>query len=210
MLQTLWREADRRRPYAFAARHHCGVERQAVAGRQRDQPRLRRNAFLSRNRRRQGDGAQGAAAGRSSMGEPVRKWLIGLAVACRARCGFRRRARSRRCSPATRRSASRSRGRSAPSPARRRDSVAPRDATLTLAGTAEAHPIRLSARGITRRLKQICDFPPLRVEFAQPPAATSLFAGQRRLKLVTHCQSSAGYPAASAARIFRLSPLQSA
>ena len=50
-----------------------------------------------------------------------------------------------------------------------------------------------SPRGITRRRKETCHFPPLRVELAQPAAATSLFAGQRRLKLVTHCRSSAGF-----------------
>jgi len=68
------------------------------------------------------------------------------------------------------------------------DSTEVRDATLTLAGAPEVYPIRLSARGITRRLKLTCTFPPLRVELAQRPAATSLFAGQRRLKLVTHCR----------------------
>jgi len=73
------------------------------------------------------------------------------------------------------------------------DSTTPRDATLTLAGTTQAYPIRLSARGITRRLKQTCTFPPLRVEFLQPPAKDSLFAKQKRLKLVTHCRSSEGY-----------------
>lgn len=71
------------------------------------------------------------------------------------------------------------------------DSTTPRDATLTLAGTS--YPIRLSARGITRRLKETCTFPPLRVEFTQPPAQDSLFVGQRRLKLVTHCRSSEGF-----------------
>ena len=72
-------------------------------------------------------------------------------------------------------------------------STAPREASLSLSGTTEAHPIRLSARGISRRKKETCQFPPLRVEFAQPPAATSLFAGQRRLKLVTHCRPAAGF-----------------
>jgi hypothetical protein len=66
-------------------------------------------------------------------------------------------------------------------------------ATLSLAGSSEAHAIRLTPRGITRLKKEICGFPPLRVEFAQPPAATSLFLGQRRLKLVTHCRSAAGF-----------------
>ena len=72
-------------------------------------------------------------------------------------------------------------------------SVEPEAATLSMTMPAESHPIRLSARGLSRRTGGICDFPPLRVEFAQPPAATSLFQGQRRLKLVTHCKSSAGH-----------------
>lgn len=66
-------------------------------------------------------------------------------------------------------------------------------ATLKLAGPAETLPIRLSPRGLSRRTGDICQFPPLRIEFAQPPAAGSLFTGQRRLKLVTHCRSSPGF-----------------
>lgn len=72
-------------------------------------------------------------------------------------------------------------------------SVEPEAATLSMAAPAETNPIRLSARGLSRRTGGICDFPPLRVEFTQPPAATSLFVGQRRLKLVTHCKSSSGH-----------------
>lgn len=67
-------------------------------------------------------------------------------------------------------------------------------ATLAVDGAAaETLAIALSPRGITRRAKDICKFPPLRVEFARPPAAGSLFAGQRRLKLVTHCRSDADF-----------------
>lgn len=89
------------------------------------------------------------------------------------------------------------------------DSTAPRDAALSLAGAPETYPIRLSARGITRRLKLTCSFPPLRVDFAQKPAATSLFAKQGRLKLVTHCQNQEGFQQHllleySAYRIFNL------
>ena len=73
------------------------------------------------------------------------------------------------------------------------DSVAPQPASLAIAGTAETLPIQLSARGLSRRTAGICSFPPLRVEFNQPPAPQSLFAGQKRLKLVTHCQQSPGY-----------------
>lgn len=60
---------------------------------------------------------------------------------------------------------------------------------LTVTGAApESLPVALSARGITRRSYDTCSFPPLRVEFTQKPAATSVFRGQKRLKLVTHCQ----------------------
>jgi hypothetical protein len=56
-----------------------------------------------------------------------------------------------------------------------------------------ALPINIALRGITRRTSEICDFPPLRIDFTTPPPATSIFAGQRRLKLVTHCRSSASF-----------------
>jgi len=69
-------------------------------------------------------------------------------------------------------------------------STDPHEATLTLHGDAqEVHPIRLSARGVSRRRRDICTFPPLRIEFRERPGAASLFRGQRRIKLVTHCQS---------------------
>ena len=62
--------------------------------------------------------------------------------------------------------------------------------SLTVQGPApETLAIELSTRGITRRRADICSFPPLRVEFVEKPPATSLFKGQKRLKLVTHCQS---------------------
>lgn len=63
--------------------------------------------------------------------------------------------------------------------------------TLTHAGTS--YPITLSPRGITRLKKDICQFPPLRVDFGPRPPAGSLFAGQNRLKLVTHCRGSADF-----------------
>ena len=72
-------------------------------------------------------------------------------------------------------------------------STQPRPARLELAAGVEAHPIRLSARGITRRQADICQFPPLRVEFTSSPPAGSLFAGQRRLKLVTHCRTAPAF-----------------
>ncbi|HEX6218343.1 MAG TPA: hypothetical protein VFZ35_03615, partial [Sphingomicrobium sp.] len=52
----------------------------------------------------------------------------------------------------------------------------------------ETLPMTFTERGITRRKSDICSFPPLRVTFTQPPPETSLFAKQKRLKLVTHCR----------------------
>jgi len=73
-------------------------------------------------------------------------------------------------------------------------SEAPRDATLTLDGSAaETHAIRLSARGRSRRRRDVCTFPPLRIDFPARPGATSLFAGHRRLRLVTHCQAAESF-----------------
>jgi hypothetical protein len=57
----------------------------------------------------------------------------------------------------------------------------------------QALPVALSVRGITRKSTDICDFPPLRVQFTGAPAANSLFAGQKRLKLVTHCRNTASF-----------------
>ena len=65
--------------------------------------------------------------------------------------------------------------------------------TLTVAGTSEALPITLSARGITRLKPETCQFPPLWVRFTGPVPAQSLFAGQKSLKLVTHCRAAQSF-----------------
>ena len=57
----------------------------------------------------------------------------------------------------------------------------------------EKHAIQLSPRGLTRRQKDRCTFPPLRVEFTGKPDKTSLFEGQKRLKLTTHCRNPTGH-----------------
>lgn len=67
------------------------------------------------------------------------------------------------------------------------DAIVP--GTLTVEGAAtETLPITLQLRGITRRKRETCTFPPLRVEFPDKPPKGSLFQGQDKLKLVTHCR----------------------
>ena len=61
-----------------------------------------------------------------------------------------------------------------------------RPATMTVDGVA--YPIALTPRGITRKTKDICDFPPLRVELTRPAPAGALFDHQHHLKLVTFCK----------------------
>lgn len=65
--------------------------------------------------------------------------------------------------------------------------------TVAVAGTSAGLPVLLEPRGITRRQRDVCQFPPLRVTFNQPPPADSVFAGQRRLKLVSHCRAAEGF-----------------
>lgn len=67
------------------------------------------------------------------------------------------------------------------------------EATLiqTLAdGSTETHAIKINARGLSRRDPDVCRFPPLRVDFKKKAVEGSVFEGQNRLKLVTHCQAS--------------------
>ena len=54
-------------------------------------------------------------------------------------------------------------------------------------------PITVELRGITRRSEETCAFPPLAVRFTAPPPATSPFAGEKKLKLVTHCRNSPSF-----------------
>ena len=70
---------------------------------------------------------------------------------------------------------------------RNRNSSTPTPAML-IDPAGQTLPVNLSLRGITRRASDICDFPPLRVDFTTAPPATSVFARQHRLKLVTHCR----------------------
>lgn len=50
-------------------------------------------------------------------------------------------------------------------------------------------PVKLQTRGNYRRDKSHCDFAPVRLNFAKSDVYDTLFAGQDKLKLVTHCRS---------------------
>ena len=65
-------------------------------------------------------------------------------------------------------------------------STEPQGAVLQANG--ETHNIALSARGVSRRKRENCTFPPLRIRFSEKPAKNSLFHKQGSIKLVTHCK----------------------
>lgn len=74
-------------------------------------------------------------------------------------------------------------------------STDPHPATLTVLGGGEPQtfPIELSARGLSRRTRGICQFPPLRIAFADGVTRRTLMRGQNQLKLVTRCRSGANF-----------------
>lgn len=49
-------------------------------------------------------------------------------------------------------------------------------------------PLKVMVRGNFRRKKENCRFPPIRLNFDKDSLEGTLFAGQNKLKLVTHCQ----------------------
>jgi hypothetical protein len=69
------------------------------------------------------------------------------------------------------------------------------EGTLTLIaedGSAVDFPIKILTRGNNRR--DVCPFTPLRLDFDKDAVGNTLFAGQNKLKLVTHCKNkSKGY-----------------
>ena len=60
-------------------------------------------------------------------------------------------------------------------------------------GTVFVHNIKMKVRGKTRALKQICTFPPLELNFNKIDTKNSIFKGQKKLKLVTHCKNENAY-----------------
>ena len=53
--------------------------------------------------------------------------------------------------------------------------------------------IKIKARGRTRRIQSICEFPPLKINFKKKSTKNTIFEGQDKIKMVTHCQESESY-----------------
>ncbi len=53
--------------------------------------------------------------------------------------------------------------------------------------------LKIRTRGKYRAKKEICRFPPLKLNFKKKTLSGTIFEGEDKLKLVTHCQSSSRY-----------------
>lgn len=58
----------------------------------------------------------------------------------------------------------------------------------TTRGDSVSIPVEIKTRGKARLSRSICAFPPLRLDFSDEGTEGTLFTGQDKLKLVTHCQ----------------------
>ena len=56
-------------------------------------------------------------------------------------------------------------------------------------GDSISHKIKVKVRGNNRANSKVCSFPPLKLNFKKKKVDSSLFEGQNKLKLVTHCKS---------------------
>lgn len=56
-------------------------------------------------------------------------------------------------------------------------------------GATHTFDLKLRTRGKYRRQKKTCNFSPIRLNFKKDQVANTEFAGQDKLKLVTHCQN---------------------
>ena len=48
-------------------------------------------------------------------------------------------------------------------------------------------PVKITKRGHFRKMYNVCNFPPLRIEFSKKTTKNSLFEGMDKIKLITHC-----------------------
>jgi hypothetical protein len=61
------------------------------------------------------------------------------------------------------------------------------------AGAAVRFDVKIRARGRFRKQENVCDFPPLRLNFVGSQTKDTLFHKQDKVKLVTHCQPTGRY-----------------
>ena len=79
---------------------------------------------------------------------------------------------------------------------RKRNETGQLDGTLAFsdpAGSEHLLDVKLRTRGIFRRSAENCEFTPIRVNFRKSQVEGTVFAGQDKLKLVTHCGGSDTY-----------------
>lgn len=70
------------------------------------------------------------------------------------------------------------------------------DGTFSFAdidGTAHTLDLKIRSRGNFRLQEDTCDFPPIRLNFRKKQVEDTLFDGQDKLKLVTHCRNGTVY-----------------
>ena len=56
-----------------------------------------------------------------------------------------------------------------------------------------AFNIKIKARGRTRRITEVCEFPPLKLNFEKKSTKNTVFEGQDKIKMVTHCRNEEGF-----------------
>ncbi len=60
-------------------------------------------------------------------------------------------------------------------------------------GTKSTQEIKVKVRGHNRASQKTCSFPPLELNFKKKSTKNSIFEGQNKLKLVTHCKKSKSF-----------------
>lgn len=70
-----------------------------------------------------------------------------------------------------------------------------RPGTLTFTDVTGEHtvPVQLRARGKSRRARDVCTFPPIRLNLAKTDVKGTIFKKQDKLKLVAYCKTSSSY-----------------
>lgn len=60
-------------------------------------------------------------------------------------------------------------------------------------GSIHVFNVKIKARGNTRKIKEVCEFPPLKFNFVKSETKNTVFEGQDKIKMVTHCMGNDEY-----------------